>query len=208
MRRTRRYAEFFSDSKHGGERVALRAAQHRLKELKAELPPIMPRKNRLTRRNQTGVVGVTVAPLRVKGKNRPGLFFYVGGWKDKSGRSRRVYFSWQRYGKRKAFRMACFARTHETTDRDFIIARCTPTSLASSSDMVGDDVRDVPGFVPVPVDEHRHSVLLDPERKAAFRFHRWSLFELFSEPLGVLAGNLPEMAQQPEEKNPQVLVDA
>jgi hypothetical protein len=57
-------------------------------------------------------------------------------------------------------------------------------AMASSSDVVGDDVRHVPALGPVPVNEHRHSVLLNAERLVASRFHCCSLFDRSANRLG------------------------
>ncbi|GIX35762.1 MAG: hypothetical protein KatS3mg126_1541 [Lysobacteraceae bacterium] len=113
--------EFFSDRAHGGKRAAQKAARQRYLQLAAELPPPRTSEGVLSRRNTSGVVGVRLAREGADASGAP-RESYVASWRE-DGCDRTVRFSCARYGKRKAFKLACLARELRTTDRKLLLER-------------------------------------------------------------------------------------
>ena len=110
--------EFFSDKNHGGKRKALTAARARYQILKDSLPPPKTTKGIKTARNQSGIVGVHLAVCEsIYGEKYSS---YCASWKTKDGKRNKLSFSFKKYGKQKAWELACLARQLETTDRDRI----------------------------------------------------------------------------------------
>ena len=107
--------EFFSDKTYKGKRKALAAARKRYAELRDSLPPAQTTKNVKTSRNQTGMVGVHLAMCRsIYGEEYSS---YCASWKTDDGGRRKISFSFKKYGKRRAWELACIARELESTDR-------------------------------------------------------------------------------------------
>jgi hypothetical protein len=110
--------EFFSDKNYKGKKKALAAARARYAELKAKLPPPKTTKGVKTSRNQSGVVGVHLAVCEsIYGEEYSS---YCASWKTKAGQRSKLSFSFKKYGKKKAWELACLARELESTDRDKI----------------------------------------------------------------------------------------
>lgn len=108
--------EFFSDKNHKGKRKALQAARARYRELVDSLPPPKTTKGVKTARNQTGVVGVHLAVCEsIYGEEYSS---YCASWKTPDGKRNKISFSFKKYGKKKAWEMACLARQVESTDRE------------------------------------------------------------------------------------------
>ncbi len=108
--------EFFSDKNNGGKRKALSAARVRYKDLKDSLPPPKTTKGIKTARNQTGIVGVHLAVCEsIYGEKYSS---YCASWKTADGSRNKLSFSFKKYGKIKAWELACLARQLESTDRD------------------------------------------------------------------------------------------
>ncbi len=110
--------EFFSDKNYKGKNKALAAARARYAELKAKLPPPKTTKGVKTSRNQSGVVGVHLAVCEsIYGEEYSS---YCTSWKTQSGQRSKLSFSFKKYGKKKAWELACLARELESTDREKI----------------------------------------------------------------------------------------
>lgn len=110
--------EFFSDKNYKGKKKALSAARTRYAELKAKLPPPKTTKGVKTSRNQTGVVGVHLAVCEsIYGEEYSS---YCASWKTGDGQRNKLSFSFKKYGKKKAWELACLARELESTDRQRI----------------------------------------------------------------------------------------
>jgi hypothetical protein len=110
--------EFFSDKNYKGKKKALAAARARYAELKAKLPPPKTTKGVKTSRNQTGVVGVHLAVCEsIYGEEYSS---YCASWKTAGGQRSKLSFSFKKYGKKKAWELACLARELESTDRERI----------------------------------------------------------------------------------------
>ncbi|PIE59809.1 MAG: hypothetical protein CSA32_01920 [Desulfobulbus propionicus] len=96
------YQKFFNDSKYGGENLALLAAISWLKDTRRKLGipetslPVVG-----ASRSNTGVRGVSFSEK----SNR-----YFASWTDARGKLSTVSFSVKRYGKKKAFKLACAKR--------------------------------------------------------------------------------------------------
>lgn len=118
----KRHNIWIPDKKFGGKRKALLAAKQKHAELLKELGPAQPStKNRLTSRNTSGHVGVHLDrgyDARWDTYNET----YIASWLDEDGSRPKICFSTKKYGKRKAFQLACIAREHEIKDRDAIMA--------------------------------------------------------------------------------------
>lgn len=123
-RNGKRYSAYFSDAKCGGKRNAKRLAKQRYDELCEKHGPANRKSclNKVTTRNSTGVVGVHVAAstdTRWAGETYKA---YCASWVTDDGRRQKIAFSWRRYGKAKAFELACHARKKRSLDRNAIVA--------------------------------------------------------------------------------------
>ncbi len=114
--------QFFSDKSYGGKKKAKAAAEARYQELVKELGPAntRPTKNVLTHRNSTGRVGVHVA--HSKESRWPGCEYwaYCASWITEDGKRCKISFSWNKYGKKKAWELACLAREKELPTREAV----------------------------------------------------------------------------------------
>ena len=118
MRSKQRFEENFSVKQYGSWEAAEKEAKKWLKSIQNELPPAIPVKNRKTRRNGSGVVGVSLKTSVKQGEHDEWTHYsWHAFWPGKPGGS-----GWgiNKYGDERAFICACIARQHETTDREFI----------------------------------------------------------------------------------------
>ena len=107
--------DFFSDKKYEGKKKALTAARKRYQELNSSLPKPRTTKGIKTGRNRSGVVGVHLAICEsIYGEKYSS---YCASWKTKAGKRSKLSFSFKKYGKKKAFKLACLARELESQDR-------------------------------------------------------------------------------------------
>lgn len=112
------YNQFFSDKKHKGKRKALDAARKQLRKLKRDLPPPQTTKGVKTARNQSGIVGVHLAVCEsIYGEEYSS---YCASWKVPQGARKKLSFSFKKYGKQAAWKLACLARELESTNREKI----------------------------------------------------------------------------------------
>ena len=112
------YQENFSIREYGSWEAAERAGTKRLKEIMAITPPPLSAKNRKTRRNSSGKVGVSLRPSTKHGEHGSWIYFrWVGFWpRNPAGSSWAI----DKYGDERAYICACIARELETTDRELI----------------------------------------------------------------------------------------
>lgn len=110
------HSRFFSDTRWGGKRKALRAARAGYEEMVAELPEAKTTKGVKTARNRSGQVGVHLAES--ESSNGELYQAYCASWPGPRGRRRKISFSFKKYGKRKAYRLACLAREQECHVRE------------------------------------------------------------------------------------------
>ena len=124
-RKGERINEFFSDGAYGGKAKAKKAAQQRYQELLESYGPAntRPTKNLLTHRNQTGQVGVHIA--HNVDKRWPGCEYYAycASWTTEEGERKKIAFGWNQYGKDLAYKMACYARSKEISDRERVVKK-------------------------------------------------------------------------------------
>jgi len=113
QRRRERVQKFFCDSKFGGKRSALRAAQGFRDTTEAKLKPmtVADRALQPSARNHSGTVGVR----RQHQVDRRGEFeyhydYWVAQWTDGLGRRKTRSFSVGQFGEKKARQMAVAAR--------------------------------------------------------------------------------------------------
>lgn len=106
MRRGRRWQKYFNDKPHG-RAASLRQARAFRDRLLEQLPPPT-RVHKRSRRNTTGIVGVSLSRERT----RQGTILerYNTSWTAADGRKRKVSFSVAKYGRAKARRFAVEAR--------------------------------------------------------------------------------------------------
>ncbi len=106
----RRFTKFFSDARYAGPASALEAAKAYRDRLIERLPE--PERSgaagKLTRRNVSGVVGVSRIVVRMASGAR--YEFWQATWSSEPGVRKRVKFSIARYGEEQAFELACEAR--------------------------------------------------------------------------------------------------
>ncbi len=122
MRRGKMHQQFFSDKNWGGKRKARAAADARLEELKQELPDVKTTKNRLTKRNSSGKVGVHYAIETDKRWPDCQYSYYIASWLNEDGKRTNVKFSCNKYGDELAMELAGIARDREMTDREAVEA--------------------------------------------------------------------------------------
>jgi hypothetical protein len=117
-----RQQRFFNDKAHGGKAKALRAAKDCYAEWLEKAAPMATTKGIRTSRNSSGKVGVhLVRNVDDRWKNAES-FGYCASWVDASGSRKKISFAWKRYGKKRAWDLACLAREKEWTDRDKVMA--------------------------------------------------------------------------------------
>lgn len=113
-----KFEQNFSYKQYGSREAAERAGKRWLKSIQGDLPQPIPVKNRKTRRNSSGVVGVHLKTSVKHGEHESWTHYcWHAFWPGRQGGS-----SWgiDKYGDERAFVCACIAREHETTDREFI----------------------------------------------------------------------------------------
>jgi len=88
-------------------------------------PPTSP-KGRMSVKNRTGVVGVELAPQKVKGHV---YFVWVARW---PGHRSGTGFSVNQHGEDKAFLLACISRELESKDRELVAAEYVKRQMAGT----------------------------------------------------------------------------
>ncbi len=114
------YREFFSDKRCGGSEAAKKEASERYAELNLRLPPPSKTREIASSRNRSGVVGVHVA-VSLDSRKLP-YKSYCASWVDEVGRRKKVTFSWKKFGKSAAWRLAVIARTFQIVSKAKIVA--------------------------------------------------------------------------------------
>jgi hypothetical protein len=84
-------------------------------------PPISTR-NKITKRNSTGVVGVHLATESDPRYTDCRYVSYVASWISANGERRNIRFLVNKYGKKNALELAKIARAKQCTDRETVIA--------------------------------------------------------------------------------------
>lgn len=124
MRQGKMYQKNFSKKKYGGWGKAKKAAtEWRDEQLKVLPPKIMNQEGRMTSRNTSGAVGVTLSCATFAGKSGDREYW---SWKSKwPGCKFRGGIGWsiKKYGEDDAFALAVLSREMRTVDRDAVIKR-------------------------------------------------------------------------------------
>ena len=116
-RKGKMHNRFFSDKECGGKRKALALARKHHEELVKKLPPPSTSKDVISVRNTSGRVGVHLAVNPSESWSDVHYSSYVASWKSDDGQRRKISFSVEKYGKRKAMELAVIAREKGITDR-------------------------------------------------------------------------------------------
>jgi hypothetical protein len=120
VRQRQLHQQNFTLRQYGTWTKAEAAARKWVRAKLLELPPPIPMKNRMTRRNTSGVVGVRlVHSVRRRGEKEYGDWRWIAFWPGCENAGG-VGFSVNKYGDETAYVMACLARKLETVDRDAI----------------------------------------------------------------------------------------
>jgi hypothetical protein len=121
-RKGRHINEFFSDSRCGGKRKARDAADARYAELlEVHGPAQTSIKNKMTKRNTSGKVGVHVAYTVPNRWPHLEYWSYCASWIAANGSRGKISFSWNKYGEQEAWELASIARDTETSDRNRVL---------------------------------------------------------------------------------------
>ena len=116
-RQGKMHNRFFSDKECGGKRKALSLAREHYDELVKKLPPPSTSKDVVSVRNTSGRVGVHLAINPSENWSDVQYSSYVASWKNDEGKRKKISFSVEKYGKRKALELATIAREKGLTDR-------------------------------------------------------------------------------------------
>lgn len=117
-----RRSRFFSDSSHGGKAKSKKLAEACYQEWVKEMSPPGSTRDKLTKRNGTGVVGVHLAKEVDSRYPTCQYVSYVASWLGDDGKRRNVRFLINRYGKKVALQLAALARKHQLSEREKVHA--------------------------------------------------------------------------------------
>ena len=100
--------KFFSDKSNGGKRAALKAAKlHEAELLDLAAKTAKPAKPKLSKRNTSGLLGVSRGAWVENGKK---AVYWQAAWVDAEGIRKSRKFAVKKYGEEKALRLAKKAR--------------------------------------------------------------------------------------------------
>ena len=120
-RKGEHFQQFFSDSRYGGKRKAKKCADDYYAELYEKHGPAESgTRNKMTSRNSSGHVGVHLAQTIDKTDPDYAYHAYCASWVGENGSRGKINFSFNKYGEKDAFEMACLARKLECSDRKTI----------------------------------------------------------------------------------------
>lgn len=117
-----RRSRFISDSTHGGKRKSEKVAKDVYTEWVEELPEPETSRDKLGKRNTTGIVGVHHSWDQDNRFPNCQYESYVASWVDDEGKRRNIRFSINKYGKKAAFELACICRANRLRDRSKVEA--------------------------------------------------------------------------------------
>jgi len=121
-RNGKRISEFFSDARCGGKRKAFQAAQESYQYLLGVMGPIVsPTRNKITRRNTSGKVGVHAAHSTDSRYPNSDTWSYCASWVTNDRKRMKVSFSWIKYGEDVAWELACLAREKLINERERVV---------------------------------------------------------------------------------------
>lgn len=122
LRGTERRSRFFSDKTHGGKAKSKKKAEACYQSWVAEMEPPISTRDKITKRNSTGVVGVHLATESDPRYTDCQYVSYVASWMTENRVRRNIRFLVNKYGKKNALALATIARENQCTDREKIIA--------------------------------------------------------------------------------------
>lgn len=121
LRGTEKRSRFFSDKTHGGKAKSKKKAEECYQAWVAEMKPPNSTRDKITRRNSSGVVGVHLA-TESDPRYKDCLYVsYVASWMNENKRRCNVRFLVNKYGKKNALALATIAREHMCVDRDKVV---------------------------------------------------------------------------------------
>ncbi len=115
-------SRFFSDAAHGGKAKSKKKAETCYQDWVKEMPPPGSTRDKLTKRNSSGVVGVHLAHEVDSRYPECQYVSYVASWLGEGGQRRNVRFLVNKYGKKVALTLASLAREHKVSDREKVHA--------------------------------------------------------------------------------------
>ena len=121
LRGTERRSRFFSDKTHGGKAKSKKKAEACYQAWVAEMDPPISTRNKITKRNSTGVVGVHLATESDPRYIDCQYVSYVASWMTGDRERCNIRFLVNKYGKKNALALATIARDNLCTDREKII---------------------------------------------------------------------------------------
>ncbi len=114
------YEQYFYLTEYSSWEAAERAAKTWVKEILPTLPDPLPIKDRMTKRNNSGIVGVQLAKRTIrKGGGTNGSDSWKACWPECPNRGG-VSWATEKYGDDGAFVRAALARELESVDRELI----------------------------------------------------------------------------------------
>lgn len=128
LRGTERRSRFFSDKTHGGKLKSKKKAEACYQAWVAEMEPPISTRDKVTKRNSTGVVGVHLATESDSRYKDCQYVSYVASWMTEDRKRRNIRFLVNKYGKKNALALATIARQKQCTDRDKVIAMFEKTN--------------------------------------------------------------------------------
>ena len=128
LRGTERRSRFFSDKTHGGKVKSKKKAEACYQSWVAEMEPPISTRDKITKRNSTGVVGVHLATESDPRYTDCQYVSYVASWMSEDRVRRNIRFLVNKYGKKNALALATLARENQCTDREKVIAMFEKTN--------------------------------------------------------------------------------
>ncbi len=128
LRGTERRSRFFSDKTHGGKAKSKKKAEACYQSWVAEMEPPISTRDKITKRNSTGVVGVHLATESDPRYTDCQYVSYVASWMSEDRVRRNIRFLVNKYGKKNALALATLARENQCTDREKVIAMFEKTN--------------------------------------------------------------------------------
>ncbi len=122
LRGTERRSRFFSDKTHGGKAKSKRKAEECYQTWVAEMEPPISTRDKITKRNSSGVVGVHLATESDPRYKDCQYVSYVASWMNEARQRCNIRFLVNKYGKKNALALATIAREEKCTDREKVIA--------------------------------------------------------------------------------------
>jgi hypothetical protein len=122
LRGTERRSRFFSDKTHGGKAKSKKKAEECYQAWVAEMEPPISTRDKITKRNSSGVVGVHLATESDPRYKDCRYVSYVASWMNEDRQRCNIRFLVNKYGKKNALALATIAREKKCADREKVIA--------------------------------------------------------------------------------------